>query len=234
LLSLIALTRVEVGAVAHRIAVFVMKVLVHHYGAWLVFALVFLESLGLPLPGEAILVSAAIFAGTTQNISIALVLLAAVAGAIIGSIIGFWIGDRYGYPLLLRYGSYVGLTETRIKIAQYLFRRQGMVVVLIARFVAVLRSVVGFIAGANRMPFATFMIANSVGAVIWALFYGLGAYFLGKGIEEFARPIAITLAVVGAVIVVLMIFYLKRKEQELAAAAERAIPGPLQAEKTSN
>ena len=75
-------------------------------------------------------------------------------GAIFGSIIGFWIGDRFGYPLLLRYGSYIGLTETRIKVAQYLFRRQGMVVVLIARFVAVLRyRVVGFIAGANRMPF---------------------------------------------------------------------------------
>jgi membrane protein DedA with SNARE-associated domain len=148
-----------------------MKELIHHFGAWVVFALVFLESIGLPLPGEAILVSAAIFAGTTQNISIALVLFAAVAGAIFGSIIGFSIGDRYGYPLLLRYGSYVGLTETRIKIAQYLFRRQGMAVVLIARFVAVLRSVVGFIAGANRMPFASFMIANSAGSVIWALFY---------------------------------------------------------------
>jgi membrane protein YqaA with SNARE-associated domain len=123
-----------------------MKELVHQYGAWLVFALVFLESIGLPLPGEAILVSAAIFAGTTQDISIALVLLSAVLGAIFGSIIGFWIGDRHGYPLLLRYGSYIGLTETRIKIAQYPFRRQGMVVVLIARFVAVLRSVIGFIA----------------------------------------------------------------------------------------
>jgi membrane protein YqaA with SNARE-associated domain len=107
-------------------------------------------------------------------------------GGILGSTIGFWVGDRYGYPLLLRYGSHIGLTETRIKIAQYLFRRQGMVVVLIARFVAVLRSVVGFIAGANRMPFANFMIANSAGAVAWALFYGLGAYYLGKGVEEFA------------------------------------------------
>ena len=56
----------------------VMKELIHQYGAWLVFALVFLESIGLPLPGEAILVSAAIFAGTTQDISIALVLLCAV------------------------------------------------------------------------------------------------------------------------------------------------------------
>ena len=57
-------------------------------------------------------------------------------------------------------------------------------VVLIARFVAVLRSVVGFIAGANRMPFANFIIANSAGAVAWALFYGLGAYYLGKGRES--------------------------------------------------
>ena len=208
----------------------VMKELIHQYGAWLVFALVFLELIGLPLPGEAILVSAAIFAGTTQDISIALVLLCAVFGAILGSMIGFWIGDRFGYPLLLRYGFYIGLTETRIKIAQYLFRRQGMLVVLIARFVAVLRSVVGFIAGANRMPFAKFMIANSAGAVAWALFYGLGAYYFGKGVEEFARPFAIALTVVGAIVVVLMIAYWRRKEQELAAAAERDIPGPLQAE----
>src|SRR3984957_19688180 len=187
-----------------------MKELIHQYGALIVFVLVFLESIGLPLPGEAILVSAAIFAGTTQDISIALVLLFAVLGAIFGSIIGFWIGSRFGYPLLVRYGSYIGLTETRIKISQYLFQRQGMPVVLVARFVAVLRSVVGFIAGANRMPFAKFMIANSAGAVVWALFYGLGAYYFGKGVEEFAR----------AVVVVSMIVYWRRKEQELAAAAE--------------
>src|ERR1700749_2517807 len=93
-----------------------MKELVHQYGAWLVFGLVFLESIGLPLPGEAILVSAAIFAGTTRELGIALVLLSAVLGAILGSTIGFWIGDRYGYSLLLRYGSYIGLSETRIKI----------------------------------------------------------------------------------------------------------------------
>src|SRR6202021_995958 len=117
-----------------------MKELIHQYGAWLVFALVFLESIGLPLPGEAILVSAAIFAGTTQDISIALVLLCAVFGAILGSMIGFWIGDRFGYPLLLRYGFYIGLTETRIKIAQYLFRRQGGGAVLFSRFAVVLPS----------------------------------------------------------------------------------------------
>lgn len=207
-----------------------MKELIDQYGAWIVFALVFLESIGLPLPGEAILVTAAIFAGTTQELSIVFVVVAAIIGALLGSIIGFWIGDRYGYPLLLRYGSYIGLTETRIKIAQYLFRRQGMVVVLIARFVAVLRSVVGFIAGANRMPVASFMIANSAGAIAWALFYGLGAYYLGKGVEQFAKPFAMALAAVAAIVVISAIIYWRRKEQQLAADAERAIPGPLQAE----
>ena len=169
------------------------------------------------------------FRRTTQELNIALVLLSAVFGAIFGSIIGFWIGDRYGYPLLLRYGSYIGLTETRIKIAQYLFRRQGIVVVLIARFVAVLRSVIGFIAGANLMPFAKFMIANSTGAVAWALFYGLGAYSSAK-VQEFARPFALALAVVGAILVVLMIVYWRRKERELLLRPSADIPGPLQAE----
>jgi membrane protein DedA with SNARE-associated domain len=150
----------------------------------------------------------------------------------LGSTIGFWIGSRYGYTLLLRYGSYIGLTETRIKIAQYLFRRRGMVVVLIARFVAVLRSIVGFIAGANRMPFAKFMIANSSGAVAWAIVYGLGAYYLGKGVEELARPFAIALAVIGVVVVASLVVYWRRKEEALAAAAERDIPGPLQAERS--
>jgi membrane protein DedA with SNARE-associated domain len=77
---------------------------------------------------------------------------------------------------------------------------------------------------------ANFTIANGVGATAWALFYGLGAYYLGKGVEEFARPFAMALAVVGAIVVISMIFYWRRKEEELAAAAERDTPGPLRAE----
>ena len=82
------------------------------------------------------------------------------------------------------------------------------------------------------MPFANFMIANSAGAVAWTSFYGLGGYYFGKGVEEFARPFALALAVVGAIVVISLILYWRRKEQELAAAAERDIPGPLQAERS--
>jgi membrane protein DedA with SNARE-associated domain len=204
-----------------------MTHLIHQYGGWVVFFIVFLESIGLPIPGETVLVTAAIYAGTTQNLGIGLVLLAAIVGASLGSVIGFWIGKRYGYWLLLRYGSYIALTEARIKIAQYLFQRRGVGVVIGARFVAGLRSFVGLIAGAGQMPFARFMFANVVGAAGWALIYGLAAYYLGKEIEQFARPAALALAIFGACAIIVGIVYWRRKEQELAAAAERAIPGPL-------
>jgi membrane protein DedA with SNARE-associated domain len=74
-------------------------------------------------------------------------------------------------------------------------------------------------------PAVLHMIANRAGAVTWA-FYGLGAYYFGKGVEESARPFAMALAVVGAIVVISMIVFWRRKEQELAAAAERDIPGP--------
>lgn len=206
-----------------------MAHLIHQYGGWVVFVVVFLESIGLPIPGETILVTAAIYAGTTQNLSIGVVLLAAIAGASLGSLIGFWIGKRYGYWVLLRYGSYIGLTEARIKIAQYLFQRRGVGVVIGARFVAGLRSFVGLIAGAGQMAFSSFMVANVVGAAGWALIYGLAAYYLGKEIEKFARPAALVFAIIGACAIIAAIIYWRRKEQELTAAAERAIPGPLTA-----
>jgi hypothetical protein len=59
------------------------------------------------------------------------------------------------------------------------------------------------------------MIANTAGAVVWALFYGLGAYYFGKGVEEFARPFAIALAVLGAIVVVLVIAYWRRRNKSL-------------------
>src|SRR5262245_46220223 len=146
-----------------------MTELIHHYGGWVVFWLVFLEAVGLPLPGETILVSAAIYAGTTQNIGIGLVLIAGILGATLGSFVGFAIGRRYGYPLLLGYGGYIGLTETRLKIGQYLFQRYGIGLVLTARFVAFFRSLLSLVAGANRMPFANFAIASTAGGIVWVL-----------------------------------------------------------------
>jgi hypothetical protein len=91
-----------------------MKELIHRYGAGIVLALVFLGTIGLPLLGEAILMERWDFC---RNDARAWHRPLRRVGGDTGSTIGFCIRDRYGYPQLLRYGSYVGLSETRIKIA---------------------------------------------------------------------------------------------------------------------
>jgi membrane protein DedA with SNARE-associated domain len=78
------------------------------------------KSMGLPIPGETILVVAAVYAATHAGLNIWLIVLAASAGAIIGDNWGYWLGSRFGYPLLLRFGPKLGLSEGRIKVGQYL------------------------------------------------------------------------------------------------------------------
>src|SRR5450759_335555 len=91
------------------------------YGYWAVLVFVGIESIGIPFPGETMLLVAAIYAGRTHQLLIPLVIIAAAAGAIIGDNIGFWIGREGGYRLLRRYGRYIRLGERRLKLGQYLF-----------------------------------------------------------------------------------------------------------------
>src|SRR5256884_8995189 len=76
------------------------------YGYWAVLVFVAIESTGIPFPGETMLLVAAIYAGTTHRLSIALVIAAAASGAILGDNLGFWIGRAGGYRLLRRHGRY--------------------------------------------------------------------------------------------------------------------------------
>ena len=112
-----------------------LQQLVSLHGYWVVGLMVGLESLGLPLPGETILVLAAIYAATEPSFNIWVVIAVAAFGAIIGDNIGYWLGSRYGYALLLRYGGRIGMFEPRIKLGQYLFLRHGAKVVFLGRFV---------------------------------------------------------------------------------------------------
>jgi membrane protein DedA with SNARE-associated domain len=201
--------------------------LLSKYGYLAVGGIVGLESMGVPLPGETTLIIAAIYAATTHQLNIWLVIAAAAAGAIIGDNIGYWLGREFGYRLLLRYGRYVGLTERRIKLGQYLFMRYGSAVVFFGRFVAVLRALAAFLAGANHMQWWRFLLANAAGGIIWTTSYGLGAYYLGKKMEELSGPVGIALGVVGGAAIIAWIVFIRRHQAELEEKAERALPGPL-------
>jgi hypothetical protein len=115
------------------------------YGYWEIAGVVRLESMGVPLPGEATLIAAGIYAGTGKHLNIWMVIAAASVGAILGDNLGFWIGREIGFRLLLRHGGYVQLTEKRIKLGQYLFQpwRQNRLFRSIHRSAAVLGCFVG-------------------------------------------------------------------------------------------
>jgi membrane protein DedA with SNARE-associated domain len=196
------------------------------YGVWTVALIVGLESLGIPLPGETVLVIASIYAATHGG-NIALVISAAVIGAIIGDNIGYWIGREFGYRLLLKYGAYIGVTEDRIKLGQYLFMKHGGKVVFFGRFFALLRFLAAVLAGINRMVWSHFLVANALGAVVWATIVGMAAYTAGRSIHLIQGPVAVLAAVIVVGVIVAGFFYLRRNEALLEAEAKLAFPGPV-------
>src|SRR6478752_7908735 len=137
------------------------------YGYWAVLVVVMMESAGIPVPGETILVSAAIYAGTTHKMQIEWVIAAAACGAIMGDNIGFWVGREFGRHVVERFGSHVGLDKKRLKLGQYLFDRHGGKIVFFGRFVAFLRAFAAVLAGANRMHWSYFLIMNALGGICW-------------------------------------------------------------------
>ncbi|MHB8599367.1 MAG: DedA family protein [Ktedonobacteraceae bacterium] len=210
-----------------QIAATELTQLLHVYGYWAVLVFVSIESIGIPFPGETMLLVAAIYAGTTHQLFIPFVIAAAAAGAIIGDNIGFFIGREGGYRLLRRYGHYIRLNERKLKLGQYLFKKHGGKVVFCGRFVAVLRALAAFLAGTNRMQWPRFLIFNALGGIVWATIYGLGGYLLGKNIQRFTGPVGTVLIILGVIAIIGFIIFVRFNEQRLEDAAEKEFPGSL-------
>jgi len=168
------------------------------YGLWALFGIVALESMGLPLPGETALVSAALYGGATGHFQLWEVIAVAAAAAILGDTAGYWIGRTLGFRLLARYGRHVRITEERLKIGRYLFRRHGGKIVFFGRFVALLRVLAALLAGANHMPWPRFFVMNAAGGLVWAASFATAAYVFGDRVSRLEGPIAIGLLAIVA------------------------------------
>lgn len=190
------------------------------YGYWAIFLIVALESAGIPLPGETMLVGAAIFARLSGTMVIENIVVAAAAGAIVGDNIGYWLGREFGTKLLERYGHYVGLGAEKLRLGQYLFYRWGGAIVFFGRFFALLRILAASLAGANHLPPGRFFIYNATGGVVWACVFGYGAYFLTAGFERIKGPIAASLACGLAIGLFYLWRYYKRHEARLMRDAD--------------
>jgi membrane protein DedA with SNARE-associated domain len=186
------------------------------------------ESLGIPIPGETMLITAAAYAGATHALDIRVVICVAAVAAVLGDNIGFAIGWFGGYRLLRRFGRYVRLDEAKLKVGRYIFMRSGVAVVFFGRFVSILRTYAAFLAGTNRMRWWRFLAANTAGGVCWSVAYGVAAYVLGDRLLRLSRPYQIGFGVAAAVVVVAGALFIRRHAKRLEARAEAALPGPLE------
>jgi membrane protein DedA with SNARE-associated domain len=195
--------------------------LIHEYGYGAIFLCIMLESIGLPLPGESLLIAVALYAARSHRLDIFIVVPLAAAGAICGDQIGYAIGRSLGYRLLTRWGRKVGLSDERLELGRFLFRKYGGGVVFLGRFVAILRTCVAVLAGANKMPLHRFLVWNALGGIGWTALYGFGAYALGDEAKHIDGPIGIALAVIGGIALLGAVIFVHRNESRLIADARR-------------
>jgi len=169
--------------------------LVASYGYVVLFFLVGLESLGIPLPGETALVAAAALAAA-GHLSIYGVVATAVAAAILGDNGGYWIG-RTG-------GRFIHLNEAHLERARRFFERHGPKTVFIGRFIALLRTWAAVLAGAARMPYATFLLYNALGGICWSVIFGTLGYVFGRNLprlEHYLGQASLAAALLVALVV---------------------------------
>ena len=153
----------------------------NHYGLWAVLALVLVEDFGIPVPGETVLIAAAVFAGGGR-LNVFAVALVGFAAAVVGDNIGYVIGRFGGRRLVERWGRYIFLTPERLDKAEAFFNRHGAKIIVVARFIEGLRQANGIIAGIAQMHWLRFLACNALGAALWVATWVSVGYFAGQHI----------------------------------------------------
>ncbi|MFC9158430.1 DedA family protein [Streptomyces bauhiniae] len=182
-----------------------------------------LESLGIPLPGEIVLVSAALMSSQHTGIDPFVLGACATAGAVIGDSIGYAIGRKGGRPLLAwlerKFPRHFG--EAHVATAERSFEKWGMWAVFFGRFIALLRIFAGPLAGVLRMPYWKFLIANVLGGVVWAGGTTAVVYYVGMVAEDWLKRFS-WVALVAAIVVGLGSFVVMKRRSQRKESNEQA------------
>jgi len=185
-----------------------------------------LESLGIPLPGEIILVSSALLASQHGDINPVVLGACASAGAVIGDSIGYAIGRKGGRPLLAWLGKKFPkhFSEGHIATAERSFEKWGMWAVFFGRFVALLRIFAGPLAGVLHMPYWKFLIANVLGGIIWAGGTTAVIYYVGVVAEDWLKRFSWLGLVLAVLIGLTSMLVVKRRARKATAERQAAEP----------
>jgi membrane protein DedA with SNARE-associated domain len=188
-------------------------------------ALVGLESMGIPSPGETALVLACVMA-SQGKLQIELVIAIAIVAAIVGDNIGYWIGRKAGRRVLTSpRGPFHRRRIALIAYGDRFFDKHGSRAVFLGRWMALVRVTAAWMAGMNHMPFRTFFFWNALGAITWALSVGLLAYFAGEAAVHVIQQVGIGAAVVLGLAVVGLIVWVQMRERRELREEERKLEG---------
>jgi membrane-associated protein len=187
-------------------------------------AVIGLESMGIPSPGESALVLAAVLA-SQGKLQIELVIAIAAASAILGDNAGYWIGRIAGRRVLTSdVGPFAHRRQRLIAYGDRFFARHGTKAVFIGRWIALVRVTAAWMAGMNRMPFRVFFLWNALGGITWAIAIGLLAYFVGAGILHVIERFGVVAAVLlAALFVAWLVWHRRREARELGEGDEAPI-----------
>ena len=163
-------------------------------------AIIGLESMGVPSPGETALVLAAVLA-SQGKLQIELVILIGVASAIIGDNTGYLLGRRFGREVLVAKGPFRKHRERAIAAGDRYFERHGPKTVFVARWIALVRFAAAWLAGINKMAFRQFFFWNALGGITWGITYGLVGYYGGQA----AAGVLATAGIIGAILLALLV-----------------------------
>jgi membrane protein DedA with SNARE-associated domain len=182
-------------------------------------AIVGVESMGIPSPGETALVLSAVLA-SQGKLQIWLVIVIACAAAIIGDNIGYWIARKLGREVLTRPGPLYKRRLKMIEVGDRFFEKHGAKAVFLGRWIAVLRVAAAWLAGINHMPFRQFFLWNALGGITWATTVGLVAYFAGDAATKAIQRFGVFAAIAIGVALVVGVAYVKIRERRAERAAQ--------------
>jgi membrane protein DedA with SNARE-associated domain len=194
--------------------------LIDQFGYLGIAGIVFIESFGVPAPGETAIIAGSAYAGS-GHFNILVVAVVAFLAAVIGDSIGYVIGRRGGRPLVHRFGRYVRLTPARFEKVEGFMSRQGPKIVVVARFVEGLRQFNGIVAGVTGMPFHRFLVWNALGAALWVGVWSTAGYLAGDHIEAIAHAVSRYVVVAAVLVVLALVGYVwrRRRRRRRATAA---------------
>jgi len=140
--------------------------LIEHYGYFGIILILVGGIVGLPLPDEIFLTYIG-YCVYRENLEHIPTLISAAVGAAGGITLSYYIGYRFGLPLLQKYGPKIHITAQKIDFTRKLFKKIGPVLLLIGFFIPGIRHITAYIAAINNYPYRKFAVYAYAGAIIW-------------------------------------------------------------------